>query len=124
MQVRQASAGLLFLIITMLLHTPCGAGTPEEIASLLLFVEQSECTFIRNGNHYNARQAREHIEKKYMYFKKQITTAEDFILYSATKSTMTGKPYSVICQGTSMKSRDWLHAELANIRKIRDAVRQ
>jgi len=113
--MRQAAAGLFCLLMLLSSHTSAAAGTTEEIASLLLFIEQSECTFIRNGKHYDALKAREHIEKKYTYYKERITTAEDFILYSATKSSITGEPYMVICNGMNMVTSDWLNAELAEL---------
>ena len=113
--VRQAAAGLFCLLMLLPFHTSAAAGTTEEIASLLLFIEQSECTFIRNGKHYDALKAREHIEKKYTYYKERITTAEDFILYSATKSSITGEPYRVICNGENMITADWLNAELVEL---------
>ena len=113
--VRQAAAGLFCLLMLLSSHTSAAAGTTEEIASLLLFIEQSECTFIRNGKHYDALKAREHIEKKYTYYKERITTAEDFILYSATKSSITGEPYRVICKGVNMITSDWLKAELTQL---------
>ena len=116
MILRRAAAGLFSLLIILSFHTSCKAGTPEEIAALLLFVEQSECTFIRNGKHYDALEARQHIEKKYAYFKERITTAEEFIDYSATKSTISGKPYKVVCNGVDMNSSDWLNAELDKLR--------
>ena len=112
---RWVAAGLFCLLMLLSFHTAASAGTNEEITSLLLFIEQSECTFIRNGKHYDALKAREHIEKKYTYYKERITTAEDFILYSATKSSITGEPYMVICNGVNMVSSDWLHAELAEL---------
>jgi hypothetical protein len=114
--LRQAAAGLFCLLIILSFHISCAAGTNEEIASLLLFVEQSECTFIRNGKHYDALEARHHIEKKYAYYKEQITNAEDFIRFSATKSTISGEPYRVLCHGVGMTSSDWLYAELDKLR--------
>jgi hypothetical protein len=116
MILRRTAAGIFFLFFILSFHMPSTAGTNEEIASLLLFVEQSGCTFIRNGKHYDAPEARRHIEKKYDYFKDQITTAEEFIQFSATKSTMSGKPYSVIFNGVGMTSSDWLYAELNKLR--------
>jgi hypothetical protein len=114
--LRQAAAGLFCLLMLLSYHISCAAGTRENIESLLLFVEQSECTFIRNGKHYDALKAREHIEKKYAYYKDRITTAEDFILYSATKSAITGEPYRVICNGVNILTSDWLKEELAELR--------
>ena len=113
--LRQAAAGLFCLLMLLPFHTSAAAGTTEEITSLLLFIEQSECTFIRNSKHYDALKAPEHIEKKYTYYKKRITNAEDFILYSATKSSITGEPYRVICNGENMITADWLKAELAEL---------
>lgn len=116
MILRRTAAGLFSLLMILSFHTSCFAGTTEEIASLLLFVEQSGCTFIRNGKHYDAPEARKHIEKKYNYFKDRIHTAEEFIQYSATKSTMSGQPYRVVCNGVGMTSSDWLLAELDKVR--------
>jgi len=116
MILRRTAAGLFSLLMILSFHTSCFAGTTEEIASLLLFVELSECTFIRNGKHYDAPEARKHIEKKYNYFKDKITTTEEFIRYSATKSTMSGKLYRVVCNGVGMNSSDWLLAELDKLR--------
>ncbi|MGB3649149.1 MAG: DUF5329 family protein, partial [Desulfobulbales bacterium] len=69
MILRRTAAGLFSLLMILSFHTSCFAGTTEEIASLLLLVEQSGCTFIRNGKHYDAPEARKHIAKKYNYFK-------------------------------------------------------
>jgi len=117
MILRRAAAGLLCLLMLLSFHNLSTAGTTEEIESLLLFIEQSECTFVRNGNHYDTLKAREHIEKKYAYYKERITSTEDFIQYSATKSSITGEPYMVICNGVNMATSDWLKAELAELRK-------
>ena len=120
MILRRAAAGLLSLLIILSFHLSCTAGTTEEIASLLHFIEQSECTFIRNGNQHDSLKAHQHIETKYNYYKKRITTAEDFIRYSATGSSMTGKPYRVNCNGVSMNTSDWLNAELDKMRARED----
>lgn len=114
--MRRLAAVFFCLLVLLPIQASSAAGTNGEIASLLLFVEQSECTFIRNGKHYDAHEARKHIEKKYTYYKERITTAEEFILYSATKSSMTGKPYSVICNNVNMAASDWLKAELDKLR--------
>ena len=116
MMQRWVAAGLFCLLMLLSFYTAASAGTTEDIASLLLFIEQSECTFIRNGKHYDSLEARGHIEKKYAYYKERINTAEDFILYSATKSSITGEPYRVICKGVNMITSDWLKAELTQLR--------
>ena len=115
MILRWVAAGLFCLLMLLSSHTAAAAGTTEEISALLLFIEQSKCTFIRNGKHYDSLEAREHIEKKYAYYKERINTTEDFILYSATKSSLTGEPYRVICKGVNMITSDWLKAELSQL---------
>lgn len=116
MIVRLISVVFCVLLMIFSFHFSCSAGTTEEIASLLNFVEQSRCTFVRNGKQYDSIEARYHIEKKYNYYKKKILTAEDFIRYSATKSSITGNPYTVFCKDESMDSSDWLKAELDKLR--------
>jgi hypothetical protein len=116
MKIIQA-LGLLCLFILLSISNSYAAQTTEEIASLLLFIERSEeCTFIRNGKHYDSHKALQHVEKKYAYLKERINSAEDFILYSATKSSITGRPYMVVCSGVSISTSDWLNAKLDKLR--------
>lgn len=88
-----------------------------EIEYLISFVETSPCKINRNGKYYNGKEAIVHIQKKYAFFKNDISTAEQFIDYSATKSTLSGKYYSVKCgSGQPFKTSDWLLNELNNYR--------
>ena len=85
----------------------------QEINHLLAFVKNSGCLINRNGAEYPAENGARHIKNKYKYFKSEINDTDDFILYSATKSTMSGEYYMVSCPGkVKIKSQDWLHAEL------------
>ncbi len=87
---------------------------------LLLYVEKSDCTFIRNDREYTAKEAAGHIQKKYDYFKSKIKTAEDFIRLSATKSLVSGKPYMVETKtGKLMTSETWLLEALETYRRSR-----
>lgn len=90
-----------------------------EIEHLLEFIENSDCTFIRNGKAHDTENGLEHIEKKYEHFKKKIKTAEDFISHSASGSLISGKPYIVDCPNAKgrIKSSNWLLKELAHFRK-------
>jgi len=88
-----------------------------EINHLLKFVTESACQFNRNGTQYSGTQSRKHIQKKYDYFKEDIKSAEDFIKYSATKSTMSGKYYTVTCPDKEkITAKDWLLNELQKFR--------
>ncbi len=89
----------------------------QEINHLLEFVKNSGCIINRNGTEYPAQKGVQHIKNKYKYFKDEIKNTDDFILYSATKSTMSGEYYMVSCPGkVKVKSQDWLNAELKKYR--------
>lgn len=85
----------------------------DEVMHLLEFVNSTDCTFERNGTKHTGEEASKHIKRKYKHYRDKITTTEEFIEYSATKSTISGKEYLVYCgNGPPVKSRDWLLEEL------------
>lgn len=89
----------------------------NEVAHLLTFVKDSGCTLTRNGSSHTAIEGVSHIENKYDYFRDDIQSTEDFIDLSATKSTMSGKYYTVTCPGKeTIKTQDWLLTELKRYR--------
>ena len=90
----------------------------NEVLHLLDFLRNSDCAMERNGKRYESEDAYSHVRKKYEYFRDKIQTSEDFIEYSATKSTMSGKYYRVFCKDkTAALTRDWLLEELRNYRE-------
>ncbi len=102
------------------------ADVPEsqkpEVEHLLQFVETTDCMFERNGKKYDGERASKHIKRKYEHFRDQITTTEEFIEYSATKSTVSGKSYLVYCaQNDPIESSVWLLEELAQYRELRSS---
>ncbi|TNG00586.1 MAG: hypothetical protein EP297_03550 [Gammaproteobacteria bacterium] len=101
-----------------------GADVPDaqmaEITHLLNFVRSSDCTIDRNGKKHDGESAYSHIMKKYNHFRDRISSTEEFIAYSATKSTMSGKHYLVFCgTETPQRTEDWLLQELSNFRARR-----
>ncbi len=106
-------------LVLLALAFPVGveAGTEQEVAHLLEYLEQSECVFVRNGKEYDGAEALGHIGKKYDYVKKRVKTAEDFIEYAATRSSLSGKPYLVRCDGEELLTAQWLKTELARLRQ-------
>jgi hypothetical protein len=112
MKLRATTAALMMCAMIL----PAAAGTNEEIDHLLAFVGSSGCTFVRNGKQYDPAEAREHIERKYDHIKDRISTSEGFIRYAATESSISGKPYTVICKGEEEPSANWLQQELARYR--------
>lgn len=94
------------------------AATQDEIRHLLKFIESTSCQYERNGSFHNGSEAVAHIKKKYQYFADDIKTAEDFINYSASKSTFSGKYYTIHCpEQKPIKSQTWLLNELTRYRQ-------
>ena len=89
----------------------------HEVLHLLEFIRGSNCTIERNGRRYDGENAYLHVKKKYDYFKDEIKSPEDFIAYSASKSTLSGKSYLVVCgDEPEMRTQEWLLEELRNYR--------
>jgi hypothetical protein len=108
---------LLILACALLSLTAAAAKPKTEIEYLLNYLAKSDCQYIRNGKTHAATDAVEHIRKKYAYFEDDIDSTEKFIELSATGSSMTGKPYKVLCPGQPEEnSADWLLNALQNYR--------
>ena len=101
------------LLYSVSVLSDVGESQRDEVRHLLDFVRDSGCVMERNGKRYNGEDAYTHIKKKYHYFRDEIQSSEDFIEYSATKSTLSGKYYLVFCDSDPpMRSKDWLVDEL------------
>ena len=123
---RVINAALLFVTLLTAGAYSWAAAPPAaaraEIEQLLSFVAKSGCQFNRNGTWYPAPEASAHLAEKERYLAQrgQITSAEDFIAKAATKSSMTGKPYTVRCGSEPVIASDeWLTAELRRFRQGR-----
>ncbi len=115
----------IFIFIAVLFLStdtrPCAADVSgsqkPEVEHLLKFVETSDCIFERNGKKYDGKDAYKHINRKYKYFRDEITTTEEFVEYSGTKSTRSGKDYLIYCDDNEpIKSSVWLLEELTRYR--------
>ena len=93
------------------------APAQAEIDHLLEFVGASRCTFIRNGTRYAASEAKAHLQMKYRFAKLRLGSAEDFIRYLASGSSVSGEPYHVNCDGADLLAGDWLGEELRRYRQ-------
>lgn len=110
-------SGVLFLFLFNSSFADISTEQQKEIDHLLKFITESACQFKRNGRQYSGIQSRKHIQKKYNYFNDTINSAEDFIQYSATKSTMSGQYYTVNCPNNKkITSKEWLLKELQQFR--------
>jgi len=115
------------IIISILISSAAQADVPKnqikEVNHLLNYVKTSNCTINRNGSEHKGEKALKHIENKYNYFRDDIKSTEDFIEYSASKSTMSGKAYMVSCPNNErfkkpVKTQVWLLDELNRYRLI------
>jgi hypothetical protein len=77
---------------------------------------ESNIKFIRNGEEFSGREAREHMQKKLDYAGSKIKTVNDFIDHIATKSSLTGNLYYVkLPNGTKVESAKWLRETLKKL---------
>ena len=113
-------AGYVLMAILVLTARHVHADKQSEIEHLLAYVEKSGCEFERNGDIFDAPEARENIQRKYDYVMRwgssRIKTAEDFIRLTASESSLSGNKYYVNCNGKSQTSSEWLLEELARFR--------
>ncbi len=109
---------LLLVLVVSNGHADVPDAQKHEVEHLIRYVEQSGCLLERNGSKHSGKDAADHIQKKYDYYRDDITSTESFIEYSASKSALSGKAYKVYCPGKSvMETRQWLLVELAEYRK-------
>ena len=110
------------LLLSLILLAGCIANVradttaDEEIRALIQAVADSGCEFNRNGSLHSAEAAAEHLELKYSRGKRYANSAEVFIDRLASKSSWSGKPYQMICDGEVHPAGDWLTSTLATIR--------
>jgi hypothetical protein len=117
---------LIYLLLGCTIALAETAADRDKLAAtinyLLTFVENSDCTFIRNNSAHTAKEAAVHMQRKYDHFKDEIETPEDFIRLSATKSLISGKAYMVNTKaGQLMKSETWLLEALEAYRQKQPA---
>ncbi len=112
---------ILIILIMGSAYADVPPAQKNEVAHLLNFVNNSSCTVKRNGKSHRGKEIVNHILKKYKYFKGDIENTEQFIEYSATKSTMSGRYYMVRCGNENpIKTQDWLLMELETYRKKKE----
>lgn len=93
---------------------PTAAG---EIEYLINAVSESGCTFVRNGKDHTAAKAADHLQMKATKGKRYYVTTEEFIERIASKSSWSGKPYLIQCDGKPAETAgSWFTRALATLR--------
>lgn len=113
----------LLAVVLLLSWLPPAVGAApgvadREIDALIASVGALKgATFIRNGDAHSAADAASHLQLKRRNAGKRIKTAEDFITYCATGSSLSGKPYQIrLANGTTVASADFFKARLRELR--------
>jgi hypothetical protein len=116
--------GILFVVLAVVLSFPLdvdAAVNPNseqrKIAYLLDAIGASHLIFIRNGDEYTGEEARDHLQEKLDIAGGDIRTAEDFINYIASESSVSGISYYVrLPDGTQIEAGIWLRGKLAEMK--------
>jgi len=106
------------LLLTVAAVATAAARLPAEDARIeyLLAVVASlqDAQFIRNGTAYDSAAAVKHMRAKLQFAGLHVKTAEDFIRYCASESSVSGKPYEIrFPDGRVVLSADFLRQKLA-----------
>ncbi len=92
------------------------------IEYLLTSVAGSELEFVRNGKAHSGPEAVKHMRRKYEHFADRIHSAEEFIELAATRSILSGKPYTVRNEDGEMPTAEWLLTLLTEYRDTRNSI--
>lgn len=111
---RGASIAAMLVVIPLI--AAAGTDTDAEVNYLLDFVANSGCAFQRNDSRHDPESAADHLRLKYDRGKGYVNSAEQFIDRLASKSSWTGKPYTVNCDGIREPAGVWLHRALDEFR--------
>jgi hypothetical protein len=108
----------LLLIVTLTGITQADELAPVErqkIDYLISAIETLDhAEFVRNGTAYDAKAAADHLRLKLKKAGTRITSADDFIRYCATASSVSRTPYQIrFSDGRVTTSAEYLRAKLA-----------
>ena len=88
-----------------------------EVNYLINAVSESGCNFVRNGKEHTASEAVDHLQMKARRGKRYYDTADEFIDRIASKSSWSGKPYLIQCDGQpAVTASDWFTRVLTEYR--------
>lgn len=115
---RWALLALLFGVASVSQATPSDQENKVITALIQRVGRMTTMKFMRNGDEHSSTEAAQHMQAKYAYFKDRIVTAEDFIERCATRSEMTGRPYTVkFANGPEREANAFLLRELREVRQ-------
>ncbi len=91
----------------------------QKIDYLIASVEAlNDAQFVRNGTAYDAKAAADHLRLKLRNAGSRVSTAEDFIRYCASVSSISNKPYQIrFSDGRVVTSEAYLRQKLSEFRE-------
>ena len=112
--MRRTLTTLLALIALPMLLFARDAREQQRIDYLIQsFSSFKGAVFIRNGKEYDAQAARDHLQTKLNYAGERVKTAEQFVKYCASESSMTHQPYKIrLADGTVMETAPYFLEKL------------
>jgi hypothetical protein len=110
------------LSVSALIGAPALAQPSAEQARIEYLIESvaalNGARFIRNGAEFSSREAADHLRVKLRNAGSRVRIAEDFILYCATASSMSGEKYRIrFADGRTVDTADFLRGKLAAYEK-------
>jgi len=115
---------ILLIILISLVAVRAYAQDSREAAKIRYLIASVEtlegAKFIRNGSEYDARSAANHLRLKLKNAGDRVRTAEDFIKFCGSKSSMSGEPYLIrLTDGTIVKTEVFFRKKLMAFAKDR-----
>jgi hypothetical protein len=110
------AVAIIFAMIPALMHAvELDNIESQKIEYLIASIETLEgVEFIRNGKAHAARDAAKHLRLKLKKAGSRVKTAEDFIKYCASVSSMSGEPYQIrFADGHTVTAEVYLQQRLA-----------
>ena len=89
----------------------------SEIDYLLDTVGESGCVFIRNGKEHAASAAKDHLQTKRKRGRRHFESADEFIERLASRSSLSGREYTIRCGDELVSANTWFTAALERYRK-------
>ena len=112
--------GFLLFAVLLIASSATWAGEQalsNEVGYLIDSVSESGCKFVRNGKEHTADEAAGHLRMKAKRGKRYYDSTEEFIDRIASKSSWSGKPYTIQCGDTpAVTAGDWFTQVLAEYR--------
>ena len=96
------------------------AGEAQKIEYLIASIETlKDAQFIRNDTSYDAKAAADHLRLKLRLAGSHVRSADDFIRYCASASSVSGKPYLIrFTDGREVAAEIFLRQKLAEYESV------